>query len=205
MSLVAQVTGMYCILLWWILYLYGRHSMLKIYAYRSCVLLYSSRQPHYSLFNLKLLHSIMKESIKSLLPAYPMRGTRMRTVFLEKQATCLSCRCVYVWDALSRRLLYKLPGHAGSVNETALHPREPIGEPSFSHFIFCSVIVTHLFILLPVQFYRVAATRSSISASWSCETWWYLSLILSNFNHVVYMSLTHLHWILYSVTNYLLR
>ena len=40
-----------------------------------------------------------------------------------------ACRCVYVWDALSRRLLYKLPGHAGSVNETALHPREPIGTP----------------------------------------------------------------------------
>lgn len=25
-------------------------------------------------------------------------------------------------------MLYKLPGHAGSVNEVAFHPEEPIGE-----------------------------------------------------------------------------
>ncbi|CAA0838669.1 Transducin/WD40 repeat-like superfamily protein [Striga hermonthica] len=33
---------------------------------------------------------------------------------------------VYVWDTTSRRVLYKLPGHTGSVNECAFHPREPI-------------------------------------------------------------------------------
>lgn len=37
-------------------------------------------------------------------------------------------RFVYVWDTTSRRILYKLPGHAGSVNEVAFHPEEPIGE-----------------------------------------------------------------------------
>ncbi|KAK1266743.1 Protein SPA1-RELATED 3 [Acorus gramineus] len=37
-----------------------------------------------------------------------------------------SDRMVYVWDTTSRRILYKLPGHKGSVNETAFHPTEPI-------------------------------------------------------------------------------
>ncbi|CDQ85833.1 unnamed protein product [Oncorhynchus mykiss] len=35
-------------------------------------------------------------------------------------------RFVYVWDTTSRRILYKLPGHAGSVYEVAFHPEEPI-------------------------------------------------------------------------------
>ena len=35
-------------------------------------------------------------------------------------------RMVYVWEFTSRRLLYKLPGHSGSVNEAVFHPQEPI-------------------------------------------------------------------------------
>ncbi|KAK6167431.1 hypothetical protein SNE40_021463 [Patella caerulea] len=35
-------------------------------------------------------------------------------------------RYVYVWDTTTRRVLYKLPGHAGSVNEVDFHPFEPI-------------------------------------------------------------------------------
>ncbi|XP_001638394.3 U5 small nuclear ribonucleoprotein 40 kDa protein [Nematostella vectensis] len=35
-------------------------------------------------------------------------------------------RFVYVWDTNSRRILYKLPGHAGSVNDAHFHPTEPI-------------------------------------------------------------------------------
>lgn len=35
-------------------------------------------------------------------------------------------RMVYIWDTTSRRILYKLPGHTGSVNEAAFHPKEPI-------------------------------------------------------------------------------
>ena len=35
-------------------------------------------------------------------------------------------RNVYVWDAASRKLMYKLPGHTGSVNEVVFHPKEPI-------------------------------------------------------------------------------
>eukprot|EP00472_Partenskyella_glossopodia_P014788 CAMPEP_0197515142 /NCGR_PEP_ID=MMETSP1318-20131121/357_1 /TAXON_ID=552666 /ORGANISM="Partenskyella glossopodia, Strain RCC365" /LENGTH=360 /DNA_ID=CAMNT_0043063425 /DNA_START=39 /DNA_END=1121 /DNA_ORIENTATION=- len=35
-------------------------------------------------------------------------------------------RFVYVWDAQSGNILYKLPGHAGSVNEVQFHPKEPI-------------------------------------------------------------------------------
>ena len=40
-------------------------------------------------------------------------------------------RFVYVWDTTTRRILYKLPGHAGSVNEVDFHPFEPISELCF--------------------------------------------------------------------------
>jgi len=33
---------------------------------------------------------------------------------------------VYIWDVINEKLLYKLPGHKGSVNEVAFHPKEPI-------------------------------------------------------------------------------
>jgi Prp8 binding protein len=35
-------------------------------------------------------------------------------------------RFVYIWDQATRRILYKLPGHRGSVNEVDFHPNEPI-------------------------------------------------------------------------------
>eukprot|EP00249_Psilotum_nudum_P009836 c22181_g1_i1 orf=149-1237(+) len=35
-------------------------------------------------------------------------------------------RMLYIWDTTSRRILYKLPGHSGSVNESVFHPMEPI-------------------------------------------------------------------------------
>jgi Prp8 binding protein len=35
-------------------------------------------------------------------------------------------RFVYVWDTASRKILYKLPGHKGSVHEVDFHPKEPI-------------------------------------------------------------------------------
>eukprot|EP01118_Nematostelium_gracile_P012494 TRINITY_DN4566_c0_g1_i2.p1 TRINITY_DN4566_c0_g1~~TRINITY_DN4566_c0_g1_i2.p1 ORF type:complete len:359 (-),score=65.28 TRINITY_DN4566_c0_g1_i2:17-1093(-) len=35
-------------------------------------------------------------------------------------------RFVYVWEVSSRRILYKLPGHRGSVNQVDFHPNEPI-------------------------------------------------------------------------------
>ena len=37
-----------------------------------------------------------------------------------------ACRNVFVWDFDSRRVLYKLPGHEGAVNEVTFHPKEPI-------------------------------------------------------------------------------
>ena len=36
-------------------------------------------------------------------------------------------RFVYVWDTATRRILYKLPGHLGSVNDVDFHLIEPIG------------------------------------------------------------------------------
>ncbi|XP_071451309.1 U5 small nuclear ribonucleoprotein 40 kDa protein [Hetaerina americana] len=35
-------------------------------------------------------------------------------------------RFLYIWDTTSRRVLYKLPGHKGSVNDVHFHPKEPI-------------------------------------------------------------------------------
>lgn len=35
-------------------------------------------------------------------------------------------RYVYIWDTTTRRILYKLPGHNGSVNDIDFHPKEPI-------------------------------------------------------------------------------
>lgn len=37
-------------------------------------------------------------------------------------------RFVYIWDANTRRILYKLPGHNGSVNDVDFHPKEPISK-----------------------------------------------------------------------------
>ncbi|KAG9508661.1 U5 small nuclear ribonucleoprotein 40 kDa protein, partial [Fragariocoptes setiger] len=37
-----------------------------------------------------------------------------------------SDRSVYIWDTRSCQILYKLPGHQGSVNEVVFHPSEPI-------------------------------------------------------------------------------
>jgi len=35
-------------------------------------------------------------------------------------------RFVYVWDTTTRKIVYKLPGHRGSVNDCDFHPNEPI-------------------------------------------------------------------------------
>lgn len=37
-----------------------------------------------------------------------------------------SDRFLYIWDTTSRRVLYKLPGHNGSVNDVDFHRTEPI-------------------------------------------------------------------------------
>jgi Prp8 binding protein len=37
-----------------------------------------------------------------------------------------SDRMAYVWDTTTRQIKYKLPGHAGTVNEVSFHPTEPI-------------------------------------------------------------------------------
>lgn len=52
-------------------------------------------------------------------------------IMFEVNVMCLCCRFVYIWDTTSRRIVYKLPGHAGSVNEVVFHPEEPIGKIYF--------------------------------------------------------------------------
>lgn len=37
-----------------------------------------------------------------------------------------SDRFVHIWDTTSRRVMYKLPGHNGCVNDVDFHPKEPI-------------------------------------------------------------------------------
>ena len=44
---------------------------------------------------------------------------------------------VCVWDVQSGGILYKLPGHKGSVNEVDFHPNEPvIGSASSDKMLF---------------------------------------------------------------------
>jgi len=44
----------------------------------------------------------------------------------SKVAAGSADRFVYIWDTTTRMILYKLPGHNGSVNEIDFHPTEPI-------------------------------------------------------------------------------
>lgn len=44
----------------------------------------------------------------------------------SKVAAGSADRFVYIWDTTSRRIVYKLPGHNGSVNDVKFHPNEPI-------------------------------------------------------------------------------
>lgn len=44
-------------------------------------------------------------------------------------------RYLYIWDTTTRRILYKLPGHNGSVNDVDFHPTEPIGKFIFLYYL----------------------------------------------------------------------
>ena len=53
-------------------------------------------------------------------------------------------RFVYVFDTTTRNILYKLPGHVGSVNEVDFHPKEPIvGSCSSDKKIFLGEITKY--------------------------------------------------------------
>uniref|UniRef100_A0A8R1DLS5 WD_REPEATS_REGION domain-containing protein n=1 Tax=Caenorhabditis japonica TaxID=281687 RepID=A0A8R1DLS5_CAEJA len=58
-------------------------------------------------------------------------------------------RFAYVWDVKSRACLYKLPGHFGSVNATALHPTRPIyvSARALLDFITCAHFLVKLIVM----------------------------------------------------------
>lgn len=60
-------------------------------------------------------HALDKNLIK---PCWSPDGTRC--------ASGAGDRTVVIWDAQSAKILYKLPGHRGTVNEVTWHPHEPI-------------------------------------------------------------------------------
>lgn len=66
-----------------------------------------------------------------------------------------SSRFVYVWDAMTQQLIYKLPGHRGSVNDVDFHPSEPIRKLCSQGSYWCGllcVLVAHL--LMPEHRHR---------------------------------------------------
>ena len=50
------------------------------------------------------------------------------SVHLSYKLLLCARRCVYIWDTVFQRLIYKLPGHLGSVNDVDFHPKEPISK-----------------------------------------------------------------------------
>ncbi|CAB4472665.1 unnamed protein product [Rhizophagus irregularis] len=60
-------------------------------------------------------HSFEKNLIR---PAWSSDGSQI--------ASGSGDRTVMIWDFSSRKILYKLPGHKGCVNEVDFHPKEPI-------------------------------------------------------------------------------
>ena len=52
----------------------------------------------------------------------------------QRIATGSGDRTVVVWDVISRKILYKLPGHKGCVNSVDFHPSEPISK--YPHVFF---------------------------------------------------------------------
>lgn len=82
----------------------------------------------WSLRNLhQLSYNVIKEKHKTLNQTLDLLHCRTTGITYIVDLICFF-RFVYIWDTTSRRILYKLPGHAGSVNEVTFHPEEPVGE-----------------------------------------------------------------------------
>ena len=101
-----------------------------------------------------------------------------------------SFRFVYVWDTNSRRILYKLPGHDGSVNDVDFHPNELICECTihswFHHWSNTSrKAIGKSFAWPKCYFWRIILIHKQCGMSRKvCEiqagksSLWYLTLIL---------------------------
>ena len=66
-------------------------------------------------------HQIVKELQQDLLTGEQLRCYVHLYLFDDYHY-----RFVYICDAVTRRIVYKLPGHQGSVNDVDFHPKEPI-------------------------------------------------------------------------------
>ena len=60
----------------------------------------------------------------------------------------MTYRFVYVWDTVTKKILYKLPGHNGSVNDVDFHPSEPICKHFYNFFFFSSDVFLFVFFFL---------------------------------------------------------
>ena len=68
-----------------------------------------------------MLTAFVSSSLPPTVPTYTALVPALLAV------TCGSAdNFVYVWDVATKRILYKLPGHSGSVNEVDFHPTQPI-------------------------------------------------------------------------------
>lgn len=69
--------------------------------------------------NIKIFQGVQHNFEKTLLKcSWSADGTKVSAGSAD--------RFVYVWDTATTRILYKLPGHRGTVNEVDFHPKEPI-------------------------------------------------------------------------------
>ncbi len=73
--------------------------------------------------------------------------------------TLYSFRFVYIWDTVIAKLVYKLPGHLGSVNDVDFHPNEPISKCC----VVCSLAVLSVVLSNFVRCHAVSQQNGIVS------------------------------------------
>lgn len=130
----------------------GLENDIKVWELRKLQVAYSLKGHTDTITSIKLSpdgNNILTNAMDSTVRSWDVRpyaaGNRMEKVFVGAQhnfeknllkvawtpdsrhiAAGSSDRMVYVWNYLSQQLVYRLPGHKGSVNEIDFNPNEPI-------------------------------------------------------------------------------